>query len=41
MTAGSGPWWQAADPSVSSLQITAATAATAAAAQRVAAHAPA
>jgi hypothetical protein len=38
MTAGSGPWWQAADPSVSSLQITAVTAATA---HRVAAHDPA
>ena len=25
LTAGSGPWWQAADPSVSSLQITAAS----------------
>lgn len=35
ITAGSGPWWQAADPSASSLQITAAVAA---AAQRVAAH---
>jgi hypothetical protein len=38
LTAGSGPWWQAADPSVSSLQITAVTAA---AAQRVAARDPA
>jgi hypothetical protein len=38
MTAGSGPWWVAADPSLSSLQITAVTAA---AAQRVAAHDPA
>src|SRR5215207_1403398 len=38
LTAGSGPWWKAADPSVSSLQITAVTAA---AAQRVAAHDPA
>jgi hypothetical protein len=37
-TAGSGPWWQAADPTVSSLQITAVTAA---AAQRVADHDPA
>ena len=37
MAAGSGPWWQAADPSVSSLQITAFTAAVA---QRVAAHDP-
>ena len=37
VTAGSGPWWHAADPSVSSLQITAFTAA---AAQRVAAHDP-
>jgi hypothetical protein len=36
--AGSGPWWKAADPSVSSLQITAVAAA---AAQRVAAHDPA
>lgn len=36
-TAGSGPWWAEADPSVSSLQITAVTAA---AAQRVAAHDP-
>jgi hypothetical protein len=35
MTAGSGPWWGAADLSVSSLQITSATAA---AAHRVAAH---
>jgi hypothetical protein len=35
MTAGSGPWWRAADLSVSSLQITAVTAA---AAQRVAVH---
>jgi hypothetical protein len=34
-TAGSGPWWQAADPSASSLQITTFTAA---AAHRVAAH---
>lgn len=38
LTAGSGPWWKAADPSESSLQITAVTAA---AAQRVAAHDPA
>lgn len=38
ITAGSGHWWQAADPSVSSLQITAVSAATA---QRVAAHDPA
>jgi hypothetical protein len=38
LTAGSGPWWNAADPSVSSLQITAVAAA---AAQRVAAHDPA
>jgi len=37
MAAGSGPWWQAADPAVSSLQITAVTAATA---QRVASHDP-
>jgi len=36
--AGSGPWWESADQSVSSLQITAVTAA---AAQRVAAHDPA
>ena len=36
--AGSGPWWKAADPSLSSLQITAVAAA---AAQRVAAHDPA
>ena len=36
--AGSGPWWKAADPSVSSLQITAVAVA---AAQRVAAHDPA
>ena len=36
--AGSGPWWESADLSVSSLQITAVTAA---AAQRVAAHDPA
>jgi hypothetical protein len=35
VAAGSGPWWQAADPSVSSLQITAVTAAVA---QRVAAR---
>jgi hypothetical protein len=35
ITAGSGHWWQAVDPSVSSLQITAVTAA---GAQRVAAH---
>lgn len=35
MSAGSGPWWKAADHSVSSLQITALTAA---AAQRVAVH---
>lgn len=35
ITAGSGRWWQAADPSLSSLQITAVTAA---GAQRVAAH---
>jgi hypothetical protein len=35
--AGSGPWWSAADPSVSSLQITAVTVATA---HRVAAHDP-
>jgi hypothetical protein len=38
MSAGSGPWWKAADPSVSSLQITSVVAA---AAQRVAAHDPA
>lgn len=38
LTAGSGPWWKSADPSVSSLQITAVAAA---AAQRVAAHHPA
>src|SRR5215211_4029503 len=38
MTAGTAPWWQAADPSISSLQITAVAAA---AAQRVAAHDPA
>jgi hypothetical protein len=38
MTAGSGPWWTAADLSVSSLQITAAVTA---AAHRVAAHDPA
>jgi hypothetical protein len=38
MAAGSAPWWQSADPSVSSLQITAFTAA---AAQRAAAHDPA
>ena len=38
MAAGSGPWWAAADLSVSSLQITAVTAA---AAHRVAAHDPA
>jgi len=38
VTAGSGPWWATADPSVSSLQITAAVAA---AAHRVAAHDPA
>jgi hypothetical protein len=38
MTAGSGPWWAAADLSVSSLQITSVTAA---AAHRVAAHDPA
>jgi hypothetical protein len=38
VTAGSGPWWQGADPSVSSLQITAVTAATA---HHVAAHDPA
>jgi len=38
MTAGSGPWWQGADPSVPSLQITALTAA---AAHRVAAQDPA
>jgi hypothetical protein len=37
MAAGSGPWWTAADLSVSSLQITAVTAA---AAHRVAAHDP-
>jgi hypothetical protein len=37
ITAGSAPWWNAADPSVSSLQITAVTAA---AAQRVAPHHP-
>jgi len=37
MTAGNAPWWAAADPSESSLQITAFTAA---AAQRVAAHDP-
>jgi hypothetical protein len=36
--AGSAPWWQGADPSVSSLQITAFTTAVA---QRVAAHDPA
>ena len=35
MTAGSGPWWQGADPTESSLQITAVTAA---AAHRVAVH---
>jgi hypothetical protein len=38
MTAGSGPWWQGADPTASSLQITAVSAA---AAHRVAAHDPA
>ena len=38
LTAGSGPWWKAADPSVSSLQITSVVAA---AAQRVAVHDPA
>src|SRR3954453_23685090 len=38
MTAGSAPWWTAADPSVSSLQITAIVAACA---HRVAAHDPA
>jgi hypothetical protein len=38
MTAGSAPWWTAADPSVSSLQITAIAAASA---HRVAAHDPA
>jgi hypothetical protein len=38
LTVGSGPWWQDANPSVSSLQITAITAATA---QRVASHDPA
>jgi hypothetical protein len=38
LPAGSGPWWKAADPSASSLQITAVAAA---AAQRVAAHDPA
>jgi hypothetical protein len=38
MTAGSAPWWKDSDPSVSSLQITAVTAA---GAQRVAAHDPA
>jgi hypothetical protein len=38
MTAGSGPWWGAADLSASSLQITAFTAA---AAHRVSAHDPA
>jgi hypothetical protein len=38
MAAGSAPWWQSADPSVSSLQITAFTAALA---NRVAAHDPA
>ena len=38
IAAGSGPWWQAADPSESSLQITAITAATA---QRVATRDPA
>jgi hypothetical protein len=38
MAAGSGPWWTAGDPSESSLQITAVTAA---AAHRVAAHDPA
>jgi hypothetical protein len=38
MTAGSAPWWQGADTTVSSLQITAVTAA---AAQRVADHDPA
>jgi hypothetical protein len=37
ITAGSGPWWQAADLSISSLQITSVTAA---AAHRVAAHDP-
>jgi hypothetical protein len=37
MAAGSAPWWNTADPSVSSLQITAVTAA---AAQRVAPHDP-
>jgi len=38
MTAGSAPWWQSGDPTTSSLQITAFTAAVA---QRVAAHDPA
>ena len=38
MTAGCAPWWQAADPSVSSLQITSVVAATA---HRVAANDPA
>jgi hypothetical protein len=38
LAAGSGPWWQDADPSVSSLQITAIVTARA---QRVAAHDPA
>jgi hypothetical protein len=38
LTAGSAPWWRAADPSVSSLQITAVTAATA---HHVAVHDPA
>jgi hypothetical protein len=38
MAAGSAPWWQAADPSVSSLQITTVVAAEA---HRVAAHDPA
>jgi hypothetical protein len=38
ITAGSGPWWASADPSVSSLQITSVVAATA---HRVAAHDPA
>jgi len=37
IAAGSGPWWRDADPSVSSLQITAITAATA---HRVAVHDP-
>jgi hypothetical protein len=37
VAAGSGPWWAAADPSVSSLQITTVVAATA---HRVAAHDP-